>query len=63
MQPTGAVALSAQTDTVFVLGSGVQHPHDLFVGPYSVRTNEEALRHGQAGIRESARLLRLQRRL
>jgi hypothetical protein len=55
--------LSAQTDTVFVLGSGVQHPHDLFVGPYSVRTNEEALRHGQAGIRESARLLRLQRRL
>jgi redox-sensitive bicupin YhaK (pirin superfamily) len=58
-----AIEFEAQTDTVFVLGSGVQHPHDLFMGSYSVHTSAETLRQGQAGIRERAQLLRQQGRL
>lgn len=59
----GAISFEAQTDTAFVLGSGVQHPHDLFMGPYSVHTSADALRKGQTGIRERAQLLRQQGRL
>ena len=59
----GAIKFEAQSDTAFVLGSGVQHPHELFTGPYSVHTSEDALRHGQAGIRERAQLLRQQGRM
>ena len=40
-----AIRFEAQTDTVFVLGCGVPHPHDLFMGPYSVHTSAETLRH------------------
>ena len=58
-----AVTFEAQTDTAFVVGSGVKHLHDLFMGPYSVHTSAEALRQGQAGIRERAQLLRRQGRL
>lgn len=58
-----AITFEAQTDTAFVLGSGVQHPHDLLMGPYSVHTTAETLRQGQAGIRERAQLLRQQGRL
>jgi redox-sensitive bicupin YhaK (pirin superfamily) len=58
-----AVIFEAQTDTSFVLGSGVLHPHDLFMGPYSVHTSAQALRQGQAGIRERAQLLRQQGRI
>ena len=53
----------AQTDTVFVLGSAVQHPHDLVMGPYSVHTTPQALQQGQLGIRQRAHLLREQGRL
>lgn len=59
----GPIAFEALTDTAFVLGSGVQHPHDLFMGPYSVHTSAAALQHGQAGIRQRAALLRQQGRL
>ncbi len=58
-----AIELEAQTDTVLVLGSGVPHPHELFMGSYSVHTSAETLRLGQAGIRERAQLLRQQGRL
>lgn len=58
-----AVTFEAQTDTTFVLGSGVQHPHDLVMGPYSVHTSAQTLRQGQAGIRERAQALRQQGRL
>lgn len=58
-----AVTFEAQTDTAFVLGSGVQHPHDLVMGPYSVHTSAQTLRQGQAGIRERAQLLRQQGRM
>jgi redox-sensitive bicupin YhaK (pirin superfamily) len=53
----------AQTDVVFVLGSGVQHPHELHMGPYSVHTSAPTLRQGMTGIRERAQLLREQGRL
>ena len=59
----GAITFEAQTDTDLVLGSGVQHPHDLFMGPYSVHTSAQTLRQGQAGIRERAQWLRQQGRL
>ena len=59
----GAIEFEAHTDTAFVLGSGVRHPHDLFTGPYSVHTSAEALRSGQAGIRQRAELLSQQGRL
>jgi hypothetical protein len=59
----GAIEFAAQTDVAFVLGSGVHHPHELFMGPYSVHTSADALRRGQAGIRERAELLRRQGRL
>lgn len=59
----GSVTFEADTDTAFVLGSGVQHPHDLFMGPYSVHTSAEALHQGQLGIRQRAQLLRQQGRL
>jgi redox-sensitive bicupin YhaK (pirin superfamily) len=58
-----AVTFEAQTDTAFVIGSGVLHPHDLVMGPYSVHTTAETLRLGQVGIRERAQLLRQQGRL
>jgi redox-sensitive bicupin YhaK (pirin superfamily) len=59
----GAISFEAQRDTAFVLGSGVQHAHDLFMGPYSVHTSAEALRQGQLGIRQRAQTLRQQGRL
>jgi redox-sensitive bicupin YhaK (pirin superfamily) len=59
----GAIEFEARTDTAFVLGSGVLHPHELFTGPYSVHTSAQALHRGQTGIRERAQLLRQQGRL
>lgn len=59
----GAIAFEAQTDTAFVLGTGVQHPHGLHMGPYSVHTSADALQQGQLGIRQRAHVLRQQGRL
>jgi redox-sensitive bicupin YhaK (pirin superfamily) len=59
----GAITFEAQTDTAFVLGTGVQHPHDLHMGPYSVHTSAVALQQGQLGIRQRAHALRQQGRL
>ena len=59
----GEIEFQAHTDTAFVLGTGVRHPHDLFMGPYSVHTSADALHRGQAGIRQRAELLRRQGRL
>ena len=41
----------AETDTRFVLGSAVPHPHPLVMGSYSVHTSADALAHGEAEIR------------
>ncbi len=62
-QRDGPIVFEAQTRTVFVLGSGVSHPHELHTGPYSVHTSKEALHMGQEGIRARAALLRQQNRL
>ncbi len=50
---SGAVTLKAlNKDTVFVIGSAEPHPYDLALGNYSVHTNPQALREGEAKIAE-----------
>ena len=44
------IEFKALTDTEFVIGSAVRHPHDLVLGYYSVHTSEEALQIGEARI-------------
>ena len=41
----------AETDTRFVLGSAVPHPHPLVMGTYSVHTSADALARGETEIR------------
>jgi redox-sensitive bicupin YhaK (pirin superfamily) len=48
----GGLTFTADEDSEFVLGSAVQHPHDLVLGYYSVHTSSEALRAGEARIKE-----------
>lgn len=43
---------AGSSDAVFVLGSAAPHPHDLKLGHYSVHTSVEALRAGEAKIKE-----------
>ena len=50
------ITFVAETDVVFMLGSGALHPYELVMGPYSVHTTVESLNRGQAGIRERALL-------
>jgi redox-sensitive bicupin YhaK (pirin superfamily) len=45
------VEFEAMSDSEFVLGSAVRHPHPLALGHYSVHTSPEALRQGQSEIR------------
>jgi redox-sensitive bicupin YhaK (pirin superfamily) len=47
-----AVDFVAESDTEFMLGSAVPHPHDLVLGYYSVHTSAEALARGERRIRE-----------
>jgi redox-sensitive bicupin YhaK (pirin superfamily) len=53
----------AESNTEFVLGSAVKHPHELMLGDYSVHTSAAALREGEARIREIGMRLREQGRL
>jgi redox-sensitive bicupin YhaK (pirin superfamily) len=48
----------AQGPTSFVLGAAAQHPHDLYLGNYSVHTSAPALRQGEEEIRRIGRRLR-----
>jgi len=52
------LAFTADEDSAFVLGSAVAHPHNLVLGYYSVHTSSEALRAGEARIREIGTQLR-----
>jgi redox-sensitive bicupin YhaK (pirin superfamily) len=54
----GAIDFSTEDDARFVLGSAAPHPHELFLGNYSVHTSAEALRAGEAEIRRIGRQLR-----
>jgi redox-sensitive bicupin YhaK (pirin superfamily) len=47
----------AHGDARFVLGSAAPHPHELFMGSYSVHTSTEALKLGEAEIRRLGALL------
>ena len=58
-----AIDFQAQTDTEFVLGSAVKHPHDLVLGHYSVHTSGAALRQGEARIQAIGMRLREEGRL
>ncbi|MDX9674205.1 MULTISPECIES: pirin family protein [unclassified Pseudomonas] len=54
-----AVTLQAmQQDAVFVIGSAQPHPYELALGNYSVHTNRQALRAGEANIAEIGARLR-----
>jgi redox-sensitive bicupin YhaK (pirin superfamily) len=44
------ISFKAETESGFVLGSAIRHPHDLVTGHYSVHTTEEALRQGESNI-------------
>jgi hypothetical protein len=57
-----SVHFLAKDDTEFVLGSAAKHPHDLKLGYYSVHTNEQALKQGEACIHELGQSLRAQGR-
>jgi redox-sensitive bicupin YhaK (pirin superfamily) len=54
-QPIDVQAVGA---TEFVLGSAVRHPHPLVTGYYSVHTNADALRRGEAEIERIGATLR-----
>jgi redox-sensitive bicupin YhaK (pirin superfamily) len=58
-----AVEFHAETDSEFVMGSAVKHPHDLVLGYYSVHTSAVALQEGEARIQEIRMRLREQGRL
>ncbi len=57
------IALRADVDCEFVLGSAASHPHDLAIGNYSVHTNPQALREGEAQIARIGARLRAEGRL
>ena len=57
------LAFTADEDSEFVLGSAVPHPHHLVLGYYSVHTSSEALRAGEARIKEIGAQLRRRGRI
>nr|WP_315427879.1 pirin family protein [uncultured Albidiferax sp.] len=46
-----SIDFEAQSETSFVLGSAVPHPHELVLGSYSVHTSRSALTQGESEIR------------
>ena len=55
---SAALEFVAASDTRFVLGSAVKHPHELVMGHYSVHTSAAALASGEAEIRRIGMALR-----
>ena len=53
-----AIEFEAVTDARFVLGTAIQHPHDLHLGKYSVHTSPAALIEGEREIARIGRELR-----
>jgi redox-sensitive bicupin YhaK (pirin superfamily) len=53
-----AIDFIADTDTRFVLGTAVPHPHPLVMGTYSVHTSADALALGETEIRRIRQSLR-----
>jgi redox-sensitive bicupin YhaK (pirin superfamily) len=52
------IEITATSDSAFVIGSAVKHPHDLVLGNYSVHTSAERLVQGEAEISRLGALLR-----
>jgi hypothetical protein len=47
-QKTAAIELRTETDTSFIIGSAIKHPHALARGYHSVHTSRDALEQGEA---------------
>jgi redox-sensitive bicupin YhaK (pirin superfamily) len=62
-QSAGGISFKALENSEFVIGSAVQHPHDLVLGRYSVHTSPQALQQGEATIKQMGVALAAQRRL
>jgi redox-sensitive bicupin YhaK (pirin superfamily) len=62
-ESNGAIEFEAQGDAGFILGSAIKHPHDLVLGYYSVHTNPDALKKGEANIAQIGRQLIAEGRL
>jgi redox-sensitive bicupin YhaK (pirin superfamily) len=58
-----AIDFVASSDTSFVLGSAIKHPHDLVLGYYSVHTSARALALGEAQIDRIGQALRASGRI
>lgn len=58
-----SITVTSKGDTNFVVGSALKHPHPLVTGSYSVHTNENDLRIGEAGITKVAQRMRTEGRL
>jgi redox-sensitive bicupin YhaK (pirin superfamily) len=58
-----AIDVYAETDSEFMLGSAVHHPHDLVLGYYSVHTSPAALERGERQIADIGARLRREGRL
>ncbi len=54
----GAIDFVAEGRTRFVIGSASRHPHELFLGNYSVHTSAATLKEGEAEIRRIGRKLK-----
>jgi redox-sensitive bicupin YhaK (pirin superfamily) len=48
---------SAESETIFVIGSATTHPHDLHLGNYSVHTSADSLVRGEENIERLRKLL------
>ena len=48
---------SLESDAVFVVGSATPHPHELYLGRYSVHTSSDSLATGEANIERLRKLL------
>jgi redox-sensitive bicupin YhaK (pirin superfamily) len=55
---TSPIDFVAEGATRFVIGSAPKHPHDLFLGNYSVHTSIDALAEGEAEILRIGQVLR-----
>lgn len=53
-----AITFEAETDARFVLGAAIPHPHDLYLGYYSVHTSRAALIESEREIERIGRELR-----
>jgi redox-sensitive bicupin YhaK (pirin superfamily) len=54
-ESNSALTFAAEGDTEFLLGSSIQHPHDLVLGYYAVHTSVDALARGRLEVERTGR--------